>query len=1424
MVKNKNTTVKDFVKRSRNIAILGILVFLLFSISASGRENVGETSDNGSTGAGGQTKAPVNCLMGSSKKELNINNVRAVLLNGGDMWWDQGGTSNARYEIPKIDDPTKIKKHSLFAGAIWIGGVDNSGNVLVTAQTYRSGGEQSYFPGPIVDASNVNISAEECGEWDKHFIIDRQTVDQFRQDFMDGKITSEEDVPEDILLWPGRNNPYLQGEMTTLDMPLAPYINEGGTDEQYDPMDGDYPDFLGDQAIWWIMNDVGGPKSFGDATITDAIGLEISTMAFAFATNDQINNMTFNKNIIKNKGSKTLLNTYIGQWVDPDLGNFDDDFVGCDVSRGLGICYNGKTVDAGFRGYGENPPAVGVDFFRGPIADENDGIDNDHDCVIDELGETIVMSNFLYYNNTSGLQSGNPNRKVDFYNYLQNIWRDGSKVTYDGQFGMDQSFPQANYMYPGVSDLETGWGFGGTCSTPIQDEVKNFEWSENTAGNEPADRRFLQSAGPFTLKPGAVNEVTVGVVWCRSGSGGPTGSLTCLKIADDKAQTLFDRDFKILNGPDAPNIDIVELDQELVLAINPRTIFIDGEAYDTETYFELDRKLEALAAQDPYFRFQGYKVYQLSASDVTVSDIENPDLARLIAQCDVSDGISKLINTSFDPDIETFIPELKIIGNDDGLFHTLHLTQDAFTSERLVNFKKYHYLVLAYASNVDSKNDIVASDGQQYLLGRKNVKVSEGMPHKTENRSNGTILNATYGSGIDVEKVHGVGNGGKGLQLTADSEQKIYDVFTVEKPEYVGGNAPVNVKVYDPINVQLGEFKLKLFSRLVLPMNSITSSYEVGDIIEAEEIRTTDLPNYSLIGDPELQCVPGDQPQIAGVAEIVEIYESESIDYELESYDRSVLLDPLVTNPIKGKFIKENKNGEFIVFKVRMLNDYEYGTFMFDYKRLEPSESFDPNNNLTQIIPSFSGYRYFPYTVHKQGFDSDTVTVFDYTSNDLWELYDLTKDDTIDGQKRISEFNEQILPEYGIALELSGTHDPLYRVLNNPQNGFISAEIEYGIDGEGTAWLEAPELEDNTNASYDPWMELIPPNPDYSDIDPAGTYRNVMDGSWSSYSLVKTVTGNISGASYIKGKEKNKIYDLSNIDVVLDASRPSKCVVLQFDKQGGVSSDVLVKSQTGDGMGEFPGYAIDIDRGIRLNLFFSESKLEDPELGDNLIWDLTDKKNGTRSYIYVTNTLYDEGANYSQLFDEIRTDNSLTGIQRINTYANSIFKDITWVGNLKVKQTSKFMASDVTRIRLRVNKQYRSDITESQPEYEFNTSGVLAEIENISLADSVLQCIRMVPNPYFAYSEYESFQFDNRVKITNLPQVCTIRIFNTNGEIVRVYRKSSDVTFIDWDLKNEIGIPISGGAYFAHIKAPELGGEIVVKWFGVVRQFDIDTF
>ena len=106
--------------------------------------------------------------------------------------------------------------------------------------------------------------------------------------------------------------------------------------------------------------------------------MEIRGQAFAFATNDEVNNMTFYNYEMINRSTFTLTETYFGQWVDSDLGNAEDDYVGCDAERGLGYCYNGDAIDQDngpSLGYGTTPPVIGVDFFEGPYMDD-DSIDN----------------------------------------------------------------------------------------------------------------------------------------------------------------------------------------------------------------------------------------------------------------------------------------------------------------------------------------------------------------------------------------------------------------------------------------------------------------------------------------------------------------------------------------------------------------------------------------------------------------------------------------------------------------------------------------------------------------------------------------------------------------------------------------------------------------------------------------------------------------------------------------------------------------------------------------------------------------------------------------------------------------------------------------------------------------------------------------
>lgn len=109
------------------------------------------------------------------------------------------------------------------------------------------------------------------------------------------------------------------------------------------------------------------------------------------------------------------------------------------------------------------------------------------------------------------------------------------------------------------------------------------------------------------------------MVWARATGGGPFESVQEVRRADDLAQALFDNCFQILNGPDAPELSIVELDRELIITLENLEV---GNNY-LERYEE-DDPIIPEDATDRTFNFQGYQVYQLKNGEVSPADLRDP--------------------------------------------------------------------------------------------------------------------------------------------------------------------------------------------------------------------------------------------------------------------------------------------------------------------------------------------------------------------------------------------------------------------------------------------------------------------------------------------------------------------------------------------------------------------------------------------------------------------------------------------------------------------------------------------------------------------------------------------------------------------------------------------------------------------------------
>ena len=1298
------------------------------------------------------------CTPATAQSDLSINNVRATILAGGDMWWD---LNQARYEVPKGGG-----RHSMFAGALWLGGVDEGNQLKLAAMTYRSRGND-YWTGPLTSDGSASVDKSVCDKYDRHWFMYREEVEVHRAwlECKDDPNCDESknfpgySIPLRIQEWPGNG---VEGELPYV---LAPFVDRDG-DLVYDPT-VDYPAYdldksfdctkkevdlvYGDETIWWVYNDRGNVHT---ETQAGALGFEIRAQAFAFSTNDEVNNMTFNNYRILNKSTFRLTNTFFSTWFDPDLGNYLDDIIGCDIPRGLGYCYNGDADDEGAFGYGTFPPAVGFDFFQGPFADYFDGLDNDRDGCPDGvrdpvtglcrpedpltgLNERIIMSGFMYYNNggtTNIAQTSDPDNAAEFYNYMRNLWKNGNPLvveTPSGPFNPgngdgftnDGSGQRTLYAYPGSTFDTTG----------ITAPVASTNWYESP--NNQADKRGLHSAGPFSLAPGALNFITTGVVWARDFTNSdPFASVDKVIIADDKAQNLFDNCFQVLDGPTAPDMEIVELDRELVITLtNPSTSNNFGLGY-----YEFDPTIpphvgnfnkESDSLRYYNYVFEGYQVFQLANANVTVSDIYDPSLSRLVAQCDIENGITKIINYTRDDEMEADVPQLMTLQyNNEGVQHSFRVLEDAFAEgdRRLVNNKEYYFTVVAYGHNDYSSyvNQAPSGTNQKvpYIAGRLNNLEYLAIPHLTSPEQNGLVINAQYGDGVDVKRVAGMGNSGRFIDITESDKELIVRDFQLDEFTYEKGFAPVDLKVVDPKRVPAGDY--------VLEFDTIGSSAR-------------------------------------------------------------------------------------------------------------------------------------------------------------WRIYDITNGAVLaESDTTLAVKAEQIIPELGMSLTVEDVLAPGNDEDGIRNNGVIGGEILFEDpqipwltfipDGEGYDafnWILAGP---NTNGADGTAAGT------YGDYggDPLNFFGNIVESQWGPYAYASHLFRAYSNFTIGYGpalavnesqQSRPNIQDIHSVDVVVTSDRTkwTRVPVFEMGEDPGLTvgnvekwrlrqgtsyklqGDQLIEDPNLEpGWSYFPGYAVDVETGQRLCMAFGENSWLISENGADMLWNPTSTVfqvpansingglvMGGLHNIYVFAPSLREGLNLRDITykgDAIDDFPLKDKIDRWIVPDQVAFnRSLMWTAIPRTERGYDFvdpyspaMPSDVT-IKLRMDRpfeRYETDPAYSGfPRYEFSTKSIAARANDVNVAENALDLIRVVPNPYYASSYYEDSQLDNIVKITNLPERCTISIYGLNGTRVRQIRKDNTLTFVEWDLRNNYNVPISSGVYILHIDAGELG-EKVVKWFGTMRPVDLNSF
>jgi hypothetical protein len=405
--------------------------------------------------------SPLRAQVTDNSQTIGVNNIRMFVTNTGSFAWDKSGAGQpAGFEFPKGTGKT-----ALYAAGLWLGAKINGEKRLAVSEY-----SDEYKPGAAVG----------------------------------GYPPDDPNKPEYKVYKLNR----IYNDAAARDAALADYnagaVPHGAPAVTLQP--NGTLNILGDEMMWAVYNDLDSLAHTNRAdNLRKAMGIEVQQTTFAFAAQGALNNTIFIKYKFINRGPWFLDEMYASQWSDPDLGGATDDLVGCDVAKSIGFVYNATNNDGQ---YGSNVPAVGFDFFKGPIV----------------AGSALGLASFNKYINAT-----DPNTADKTYNYMLGLNADGSTVI-DPTTGLPTKF-----QVSGDPTTGTGW-----------------------LDSSPADRRMMLTTGPFSMAPGDSQEIVVGIVVGQSVNR--TASVALMKFYDTAAQSAFDLNFDVPPPPDPPAVIVTTSD------------------------------------------------------------------------------------------------------------------------------------------------------------------------------------------------------------------------------------------------------------------------------------------------------------------------------------------------------------------------------------------------------------------------------------------------------------------------------------------------------------------------------------------------------------------------------------------------------------------------------------------------------------------------------------------------------------------------------------------------------------------------------------------------------------------------------------------------------------------------------------------------
>jgi hypothetical protein len=437
----------------------------------------------------------------------------------------------------------------------------------------------------------------------------------------------------------------------------APYDDIDGNGS-YDP-NVDVPGVPGaNQTIWFVANDQAESKT-SNMYGTQPMGIEQQATMWGYSQTGALGNMFFRRYIIINKSDvlgnpRTFDSMYVSMGSDPDGGDSGDDYAGCDTVLSMSFAYNGQGQDAI---YGGTCPALGFDFFQGPIVPSPGDSAIYKGKVIYDYKNLPMTAAYYYINTdptlTDPVQGSYSEGAVRWYRFMKGRIGLNNEPFVDPNTGKETPF-----TLPGDPVTGQGWVDG-----------QQFAY---------ADRRIGMASGPFTMAPGDTQEVVVAEILAGAVEGvDRLSAVSLLKFYDQIAQVAYDNFFDLPTPPPPPSVTVSALDNQIVLDWGgDQTRVAATENSDSKGY-----------------KFQGYNVYQLPTAS------SSPSEGVRIATYDIVDGVGKIYDLTFDPTTGSVVLLPVQFGNDVGIQRYISITEDAINQTPLVNGIRYYFAVTAYNYN-----------------------------------------------------------------------------------------------------------------------------------------------------------------------------------------------------------------------------------------------------------------------------------------------------------------------------------------------------------------------------------------------------------------------------------------------------------------------------------------------------------------------------------------------------------------------------------------------------------------------------------------------------------------------------------------------------------------------------------------------------